>query len=33
MEGELGSVELEAWVDFGSGSGFDFGFERLDSQS
>jgi hypothetical protein len=28
---ELGFVELEAWVDFGSGSGFDFGFERFDS--
>jgi hypothetical protein len=28
----LGFVELEAGVDFGSGSGFDFGFERLDSQ-
>jgi hypothetical protein len=29
---ELGFVELKAWADFGSGSGFDFGFERFDSQ-
>jgi hypothetical protein len=29
---ELGFVELEAWADFGSGSGFDFEFERFDSQ-
>jgi hypothetical protein len=33
--GELGFVELEAWLDFdsgfGFGSGFDFGVERFDS--